>query len=254
VKRSSSTRLPSGNNPQTQWNSSAKEYKDLIESPDWDSRYLREVGLQPTIVRLVGDCAHQRLLDAGTGTGWLFQHLRAKENHACDLVPSESLPSWVNFSLQNVSSTNYESDFFDTIVSSLVLIWCDDIDAVLVELFRIAQKGGRLILAVMNPYFYRTGDVGDKGDFVVKRNLKSTFSVQNHKIAGRVGNLTYFYHPFPKYINSLIASGWQIQTCEDWFIDIQDYRLKNGAKRGLKVVRSEKTPLYTFFVCIKPAL
>ena len=84
------------------WKTAAKEYKSLIKNPEYDSQYLRQRGLVSNIVEMVGDCENSVLLDAGTATCWLFNFVKPKEAHACDINVPEEVPDGVIFENQDV--------------------------------------------------------------------------------------------------------------------------------------------------------
>lgn len=234
------------------WLQSAAPYRNLIGDPDWDSQYLRERGLIPNIVDLLGQCEEAALLDVGTGTGWLFDHIGPSKAYACDIVTPDSLPDWVHFETQDVQSLTYSADTFDIIVASLLLLYCKDLRAACRSLFRVTKpKGGRLILSLMNPYFYRTGDVTEDRNFLVKRNLSKTFEMP-FKIANQVGPFTYYYRSLPEYINTLVAEGWSVKSLHDWYIDMEDYQKVVARGVQTKIERTDKVPLYTFIECVKP--
>lgn len=234
------------------WQEAAFDYKNLIENPEYDSQFLRHSGLQPNIVGMVGDCENSVLLDAGTGTGWLFDFIKPKEAHACDLNVPEKIPEGVQFERQDVHELKYADDKFDTIVASLLLIYCKHLDDVLKGFLRIAKPdGGRLIISLMHPYFYRTGEVTDNGYFMITEDLSQPFR-KEFEIADQVGPFEYFYRPLPDYFNSLKDAGWQIDKMRDWFIDIAEYEklISGGMKSNIE--RTGKVPMYTFVECIKP--
>ena len=234
------------------WQRLAGDYKELIASPDWDSRYLRELGLIPNIVSLAGDCGDSVLLDAGTGTGWLFDHVKPRQAYACDIVTPKHFPEGVTFTEQNVDRLGYPDDIFDVIVASLLLIYCEDIEATCRELFRVAKPGGaRLVISIMEPFFYRTGVVADDGKFVVSEDLSKPFSLQL-RIAEKVGPFIYYYRPLTDYINALISAGWLIESTHNWFIDMDEYRRATRGSADSKVGRSGRVPMFTFIACRTP--
>src|ERR1700688_4922580 len=98
------------------WLSSAREYRRLIEDSEWDSSYLRERGLIPNIVDLVGNSGRATLLDAGTGTGWLFDHVSPKAAYACDVIAPSPTSKHVTFDRQDVNALTYQDGMFDIIV------------------------------------------------------------------------------------------------------------------------------------------
>ena len=227
------------------WSDRWKKYKELIGSSDWDSIYLRERGLIPGILELIGDCRDKIVLDAGTGTGWLFGHIHPKEAHACDLVEPVDVAEHVAFRQEDVSCLSYGACQFDLVVASLLLMYCKDLTQILKEFHRVCKKEGELVLSVMHPYFYRTGEVLQDGRFTISEDLSREREFEFH-IAGSVGPFIYFYRPLPVYINALIDAGWIICHVDDWFIDIEEYRSlrEQGVKSNLE--RSGKVPLYNF--------
>jgi SAM-dependent methyltransferase len=232
-------------NPSHAWSLRAGAYRDLISDPEQDSRFLRESGLLPNILDMVGACRHATLLDAGTGTGWLFDYIKPKKAHACDLVRPIRLRSHVEFRQENVNALSYRDGTFDIIVASLLLIYCKDLVAVCQELRRVAKRrGAKLVISLMHPYFYRTGEVTNDGNFVITQNLSNPMSFPL-KIAEKVGPFEYFYRPFPDYFNALTKTGWTIVEVKDWFIDMSRY--PEGLTSGVR--RSGSIPLFTFLEC-----
>ena len=232
------------------WSEAREGYDKLINAVDWDARYLREKGLVPSVLALLSQCKLKSVLDAGTGTGWLFEHICPDECHACDLVRPESLPKFVQFRRCDVSDTGYENEAFDVIVASLLLMFCSDLKVVLRELFRISKNNASLIVALVHPYFYRMGDVLPNGDFVLDRDL-STETDFEISIGKSVKPVTYFYRPYPVYINALIDTGWRIEETKDWFIEMAEYRRYRSAGMRSRIRRSGGVPLYSFIRATK---
>lgn len=233
------------------WQNLARDYQELIENPDWDSQFLRNEGLIPNILDLVGNCEDAAALDAGTGTCWLFEQIKPASAYACDVAPPDVIPASVKFEIQDVEALTYADESFDIIVASLLMMFCKRIDAVCSELHRVTKgKGGRLIVALMHPYFYRTGDVIEDEQFLVTKDLSKPFNIPV-KIAGKVGPLTYYYRPFPEYVNELLKAGWEIVELRDWFIDIDRYNKHIGSGMKSEIRRSGLIPLYSFIKCEK---
>jgi ubiquinone/menaquinone biosynthesis C-methylase UbiE len=235
-----------------QWEEFTSSYHSLINNPNYDSQYLRRVGLQQNVVRLIGNCEDSVLLDVGCGNGWLFEQVIPAKSYACDVaVPSSISPS-VNFEVQDIRSLTYSDESFDIIVASLVLMWFEDLNLACRQLYRVAKSnGGRLIIALVHPYFYRTGQVHEDQQFLITTDLSKPFKIQDHKIAGQIGPFTYYYRPIFVYVNTLIDAGWNIRKYHDWFIDMADYKANINGLVQTKIARTGHIPLYTFFECIK---
>ena len=232
------------------WSDARQDYDRLVSAVDWDARYLREKGLVPNVLALLGQCEVKSVLDAGTGTGWLFEHICPDECHACDLVRPENLPEYVQFRRCDVCDTSYKDESFDVVVASLLLMFCPDLNVVLREFSRISKNGASLVVALVHPYFYRTGDVLPSGDFVLARDLsvESDFAIS---IGKSVKPVRYFYRPYPVYLNALIDSEWRIEETRDWFIEMADYRRHRREGMKSRIRRSGGVPLYSFIRATK---
>lgn len=232
------------------WTDAQRDYARLISSADQDSRFLREQGLIPNVLELLGACTESTVLDAGTGTGWLFERTFPREAHAVDLVEPAQLPARVEFRKESVVSLTYPEDKFDAIVASMLLMFCEELTTVAKEFYRVAAPGGIIVISLTHPYFYRTGEVNADGTFALKRPLaeEDQFDI---KIGETVGPLKYYYRPLPVYYNALLQANWQITETRDWFIESKDYSrfLKLGGRS--KLFRSATIPLYTFIRATK---
>ena len=131
-------------------------------------------------------------------------------------------------------------------------MFCRRFETVCAELYRVAKGGGgRLVVALTHPYFYRTGEVAKDGNFTLNRDLSQPFDIPI-KIGGKVGPLTYYYRPLPEYVNQLMKAGWKVAEMRDWFIDIEQYNEFMGKGMKSDIRRSGRIPLYTFLKCEKP--
>ena len=192
-----------------------------------------------------------RLLDVGSGNGWLLDALRPKEGYACDIVEQPDIsPKW-NFKIQDVRSLSYADNFFDVVVGSLLLIWMEEMDIAVKQMYRVTKPGGKMVISLVHPYFYRMGEPNENGDFIIGKDLSRPFKIEKLKIGGIAGPLTYFYRPFPDYINNCIKAGFRIVEVVDWFIDMGDYERKVKVGMNSNILRTGKVPLYSFIACEK---
>lgn len=234
------------------WPNTFKEYLKLVFDHNRDSYYLREHGLKQNLLSLIGNCNNQRVLDAGSGNGWLLDELKPAEGYACDIVEQPTMSKQWHFDVQDVRNLSYPDNFFDVVVGSLLLMWFEEIDTTLNEMYRVLKDDSKLVISLVHPYFYRMGKAGPQGNFTISKGLSKPFRVAGIKIAGIVGPLMYFYHPFPDYLNGCIKAGFRITKVLDWFIDMKDYETKKTSLRmDSNVPRSGKVPMYSFIECKK---
>ena len=110
--------------PVNNWIDCASTYRSLIEDKAFDSAYLREVGLERNLIEMIGSCGSLRVLDVGCGTGWLFDNISPSEAHQCDIFSSPlQARSNVVFSQTDCRDLCYQSNYFDLLVASLLLMW-----------------------------------------------------------------------------------------------------------------------------------
>jgi SAM-dependent methyltransferase len=234
-----------------QWQDAFGAYKSLIRDPHHDSEYLRRTGLLPHIVELLGDVSRSHILDAGCGTGWLFDTVSPHTGHECDIVapPSRPEPN-IKSHCQDVRALAYDDESFDVVVSSLVLMWIEDTDAAFREAYRVTRPGGRMIVGLIHPYFHTNGHTLHDGSFLIDRPMGG-LPQREIMIAGLVGPLTYYARTPLDYYNTALRARWQLVHFQDHFIDLDRYRTE-AATTWPFARRTDKVPLFTFFVCHKP--
>lgn len=231
------------------WPRHADAYANLVHDAGRDSHYLRTRGLKPTILRMAGACSDAKVLDAGCGDGWLLDALSPREGHGCDIARFADFPQRWALSQEDVRALSYPDAQFDVTVASLLLMWFPELDAALSQLHRVTKAGGRIVIALMHPYFYRTGEAN--GNFIVNRGLSTPFVIEDHRIAGAVGPFPYHYRPLPDYMNGCIRAGLRIDEVADWYIDMDDYVERFGSERAGHIQRTGNVPMYTFIKCVR---
>lgn len=219
-----------------------RDYVANTNASETDSAYLRRVGLKPNVLELCGDCSGRRVLDIGAADGWLRRELPAGTLVECDIAPPGTRSG--SFVVCDAAALPFAPGSFDVVVSSLVLMWMPDLDTAYRTAFRITRPGGRLVVALVHPYFYRTGRV-TKRHYALDRDLSTAWELDGHTIAGRTGPFRYHYHRYDAYLGNALAAGWKLDMVRDWFIDLADYRAH--VRENLQVItRSGSIPLYSF--------
>jgi SAM-dependent methyltransferase len=228
------------------WRRKTSAYARLTRDLTRDSEYLRQQGLAPNILELIGLATDKRVLDAGCGTGWLFDNLKVAEAWECDLAPPPNRSPEIHSSCEDIRDLTFSSDFFDIVVSSLVLMWVDDLTRALRESFRVTKPGGHLVVGLVHPYFAHAGHVVDQG-FLINQCLAHEREWSDYCISGVVGPLTYYYRRPETYYNEAVRAGWRLVQFRDWFVDMNHYS-KYAGHRQSATTRTGSVPTFTFFV------
>lgn len=233
-----------------QWQDAFEAYKNLIHDQHFDSEYLRSTGLVPHVIDLLGDVHDLHVLDAGCGTGWLFDAIEPLLGEECDLVPLGSrCTTRIRSRCEDVRSLTYDDNSFDVVVSSLVLMWVDDLASTFREAYRVTRPDGRMVVGLTHPYFHTNGHALHNGSFLIDRSLARPVR-RNVMISGLVGPLTYHARPLVDYYNAALDARWQLERFRDHFIDMERYRADVSGRVAF-AQRTDKVPLFTFFVCRK---
>ena len=118
---------------------------------------------RPETIRLAGDVAGLRVLDAGCGSGPVMEALRAKDGVVSGFDLS---PAMVELARQRLGEDAdlrvgdlgaplpYPDDAFDLVVASLSLHYVKDWASALAELRRVLEPGGRLVVSIIHPTVY----------------------------------------------------------------------------------------------------
>ncbi len=137
------------------FNRAAKQYDDFaVLQREVADRMLEKLDL-------VLDLKPQRILDAGSGTGYATRHLerRFKKSQIIVLDFAEQMllqaktqKKWLSrqqFLCADVMQLPVQAESIDLAFSNLTLQWCGDLKAALFELRRILQPGGLLTFSTL---------------------------------------------------------------------------------------------------------
>ncbi len=122
----------------------------------------RKYASDPVLLRFLGDVAGQRVLDAGSGAGYLSRLLarrgarmtaveNARRFHEIALEHQERERLDVGFHHASISAMPFLPDeSFDAAVANYVLIDVRDYEAAIAEIARVLKPGGRFVYTVMH--------------------------------------------------------------------------------------------------------
>lgn len=172
---------------------------------------------RPAMLRLAGDVAGRRILDAGCGSGPLAAELRERGAAVSGFDASAAMVDLARQRLGEDADLRvadlaaplpYADGEFDDVLASLVLHYLEDWTGPLAELRRVLKPGGRLLVSVNHPGAYPI--VHPDGDYfaVTKYSEDYTFD-------GQVVWLTFWHRPLHAMTDSFARGGFRIVSLSE---------------------------------------
>lgn len=125
----------------------------------------RKYQSDPVLLAFLGDVSGQRILDAGSGTGYLSRLLarrgagmvaveNARRFHEIALDYQAREPLDIEFHRASISSMPFlDAATFDAVVANYVLMDVRDLESAIAEIARVLRPGGRFVCAISHQTF-----------------------------------------------------------------------------------------------------
>jgi ubiquinone/menaquinone biosynthesis C-methylase UbiE len=190
----------------------AESYARANETGLFNAHYAR-----PAMITLAGDVRGRRVLDAGCGSGPLFEDLRANgalvtgfdSSPAMLALARERLGEDADLQVADLSRPlPYVDGAFDDVVVSLVLHYFRDWAAPLAELRRVLRPGGRHQLSVNHPRILESSDPEADYFSVTEYSEEYTFD-------GQSAVLTYWHRPLHAMSDAFTEAGFRIAVISE---------------------------------------
>jgi len=150
------------------WDKAAREYAEKVESKESQGFLIRDKCLNPYLFDALGDVRNRRILDYGCGDGWLCSNLKNKGAimEGCDISPE-----FIRMARANYHDIKFEvidkkvpcrDNEFDIVISNIVLHITRDYKNVINEMYRVLKPGGKCIVTIMHPLFYKEDIINPK--------------------------------------------------------------------------------------------
>ncbi|MER7070249.1 class I SAM-dependent methyltransferase [Terrabacter sp. NPDC000476] len=191
----------------------ARSYAETNESGLFNAHYAR-----PAMLRLAGDVDGRRVLDAGCGTGPLFEDLRAR---GATVTGFDGSPAMVELARERLgpeadlhvadlsAPLPYPDDAFHDAVVSLVLHYLQDWSAPLAELHRVIRPGGRLLLSVNHPRILEASD--PDADYFAVTPYSDVYTFGD----GHDVTLTFWHRPLHAMSDAFADAGFRIRVISE---------------------------------------
>ncbi|NLU67759.1 methyltransferase domain-containing protein [Streptomyces sp. HNM0574] len=173
---------------------------------------------RPAMVRLAGDVAGRRVLDAGCGSGPLTAALRERGAHVTGVDVSPAMLELARRRLGEDADLHladlagrlpFADGAFDVVVSSLVLHYLEDWGPTLAELRRVLGPGGRLVASVDHPFVaYTLQD--PRPDYFASTSYTFDWSFD-----GRLHPMRFWRKPLHAMTEAFTAAGFRITALSE---------------------------------------
>jgi 2-polyprenyl-3-methyl-5-hydroxy-6-metoxy-1,4-benzoquinol methylase len=189
--------------------------REEMERMDAEGDFAKRHLVNPALLRMLGDVAGRRVLDAGCGQGYLSRMLAARGARVVGVEPAQALFDYsVEREVELGQGIGYvQADLcdlpdlgepFDACVASMVLIDIPDWEAALAACVERLRPGATIVVTLNHPCFERLWTVWrEHGEYRLSRYLA------DYDIEGRHG--VSFHRPLSAYLNRLIGLGCRIR-------------------------------------------
>jgi SAM-dependent methyltransferase len=186
---------------------------------------------RPAILSLAGDVKGRRILDAGCGSGPLFEALRDRGALVAGVDKSAGmlelarrrLGSDANLQVADLANRlPFSDDAFDDVIASLVLHYLKDWGPTLAEFRRVLAPGGRLIASVDHPFAVHLSQRMQGSGLIARsrrRHQANYFETYNWTfewiISGQKMPMSFWNRPLHAMTDSFISAGFRISVISE---------------------------------------
>lgn len=209
------------------WNAMGDEWFELAQTGE-----ARNCFIMPNMLKFLGNVQGKKILDLGCGEGGYSRELTKRGaqlvsvdcsskaiEYAISLARAENLD--IEHFVRNSNDLfDIESEQFDIVLCSMMLMDCEDFDGTLQEAYRVLKKGGKVFASVLHPCFdgnHETGigrqGVGIERQVVVKNYFEpKEWTAPLHK--GTIP-VIWRHRTLEDYVKGFLKAGFIIEDVNE---------------------------------------
>ena len=242
------------------WNNFSTQWIKWVETPD-DNDYRSNI-IMPFTLKSLGNVSGKTLLDIGCGEGGYSRALaksgaivtavdcsEAHIDYAVKKATDEGLS--ITHLLRNSCDLEGIADgSFDIVLSSMMLMDCEDFDGTVKEIARVLKPNGRVFASVMHPCFngekmYVKGKRLGKRILVVEDYYNPTiWSAPMGKGKGQP-EVLFRHRTLEDYVKTFTKHGLRLTDLHEPIPDKEQVKLSHRFERLTRI------PMFLFFELVK---
>lgn len=184
---------------------------EQISALDPDGDFTKKYLLNPTVLRLIGDVAGRKVLDAGAGQGYFSRLLARRGALVTSVEPADALiehsrlmesrePLGVEYIQADLTTAAFEP-VFDVVVANMVFVSIHDWEQALRTCAGALRPAGTLVFSVDHPCF----EMAEHDDLATDPHVVLRDYLSERPVARPVA--TDFHRTISTYINAALAAG-----------------------------------------------
>jgi 2-polyprenyl-3-methyl-5-hydroxy-6-metoxy-1,4-benzoquinol methylase len=233
------------------WNQITDAWIDVAQTNDFRMLYI-----MPFTLSRLGDVAGKTILDIGCGEGGYSRALAKKGADVSAVDCSENVIKYskikaadenliISHYLRN-SSDLYDipDNFFDIVLSSMMLMDCEDFSGTMSEISRVMKPGGKLFVSVLHPCFNGRSIRSQMADGVRQVVVRDYFTPTEWEApitSGSDVNVIWRHRTLQDYVKAFIKNGLKITDLNEPVPDDEQIAA------SYRISWLSKIPMFIFF-------
>ena len=201
------------------WNKAGKEFCDVAQKNDF-----RMYFIMPYTLQQLGDVSDKKILDIGCGEGG---YSRALAHKGANVTSIDCAIDPINFAIKKAAEEglkikhfvrnsndlyDIEDNTFEIVLSSMMLMDCEDLFGTVKEISRVLKPGGKLFVSVLHPCFTGKNIRWLGGDDETKVVVEDYFSPKEWEasIVGISSPIIFRHRTLQEYVKVFTQNGLRL--------------------------------------------